>query len=120
MCKMQREQIKSLEVRQEPTDSFNRHVDAWMKNSVWATGCRSWYKMGTVDGKAWLWPGGVRHKHTLQLSGHHANSYHEDIVVSQDYKTAAVRGLQYQIQESQPMDLVGCFHPLYIHQLTLD
>lgn len=65
MRKMQQEQIKSLEVRQTPTDSFNKHVDEWMKNSVWATGCRSWYKMGTVDGKAWLWPGGVRTEQPL-------------------------------------------------------
>lgn len=59
MQKMQKEQIEVLEVREEPTTSFNEHVDTWMEKSVWTTECRSWYKMGTTDGKAWLWPGGV-------------------------------------------------------------
>ena len=53
------EQIKSMEVKMEPTVQFNEHVDEWMSKSVWKTHCRSWYKMGTIDGKAWLWPGGV-------------------------------------------------------------
>lgn len=59
MVKMQQEQVKAMVVKTKPTIQFNEHVDEWMKTSVWKTGCRSWYKMGTVDGKAWLWPGGV-------------------------------------------------------------
>ncbi|CAK7202849.1 hypothetical protein SEUCBS139899_005576 [Sporothrix eucalyptigena] len=57
VIRMQEDQIKSMEVKLTPTVQFNNHVDEWMKTSVWKTHCRSWYKMGTVDGKAWLWPG---------------------------------------------------------------
>ncbi|KAL1901103.1 hypothetical protein Sste5346_002170 [Sporothrix stenoceras] len=59
IIKIQEDQIKSLEVKLTPTAQFNDHVDEWMKRSVWKAGCRSWYKMGTVDGKAWLWCGGT-------------------------------------------------------------
>lgn len=59
MQKMQNEQIKALEVGEASTAAFNEHVDKWMEKSVWMSGCRSWFKNGTVDGKAWLWPGGV-------------------------------------------------------------
>jgi hypothetical protein len=64
MEKMQKEQIKSMEVKMGPTVQFNEHVDEWMSKSVWKTHCRSWYKMGTIDGKAWLWPGGVSYSIT--------------------------------------------------------
>ena len=59
MLKMQAEGIKAVEVKEQPTIAFNAHVDAWQKRSVWTGGCRSWYKMGTTDGKCWVWPGGV-------------------------------------------------------------
>lgn len=61
MQKMQKEQIKALEVGEGVTAAFNEHVDKWMEKSVWMSGCRSWFKNGTVDGRAWLWPGGVCH-----------------------------------------------------------
>lgn len=59
IIKIQEDQIKSLEIKLIPTVQFNDHVDKWMERSVWKSHCRSWYKMGTVDGKAWLWPGGT-------------------------------------------------------------
>ena len=59
MEKMQMEGIKAIEVKMEPTVQFNDHVDAWHKRSVWSAPCRSWYKMGTTDGKCYVWPGGV-------------------------------------------------------------
>lgn len=107
MKKMQFEQIQSLEVRQEPTDMFNKHVDKWMESSVWATDCRSWYKMGTVDGKAWLWPGGVRLNHILYVGWYSANSRFKDPIISQNYQAATVRRLHHQIQEPEPVGLVS-------------
>jgi hypothetical protein len=59
IAKMQKEHIHSIEVKDIPTQKFNEHVDAWHKRSVWAAPCRSWYKMGTTDGKCYVWPGGV-------------------------------------------------------------
>jgi hypothetical protein len=33
-----------------------------MKDLVWTSGCRSWYKNGQVDGKVWgPWPGSALH-----------------------------------------------------------
>jgi cation diffusion facilitator CzcD-associated flavoprotein CzcO len=68
MRKMQKERIKSLEVKLEPTIKFNQHVSSWLRGagapspwggSVWNGGCKSWYKMGSRNGEVWLWPGGV-------------------------------------------------------------
>lgn len=59
ISKMQKEGIKSIQVKDDVTRQFNAHVDAWHERSVWMAPCRSWYKMGTTDGKCWVWPGGV-------------------------------------------------------------
>ena len=42
--KMQNENIKSWAPRQDVTDSFNAHVQEWIKHTVWKDDCRSWYK----------------------------------------------------------------------------
>lgn len=90
MQKMQKECIKAIEVREEPTDSFNEHVDTWMKKSVWMTECRSWYKMGTVGGKAWLWPGGVRISEMPTCS---TLTSSKDTLIPQNHQTATLREL---------------------------
>ncbi|KAK2469296.1 hypothetical protein H9L39_19013 [Fusarium oxysporum f. sp. albedinis] len=60
--KMQKDGIKAMEVKRKPTDDFNDHTDLWHpKYSVWAEDCRSWYKMGTKDGKVHIWPGSILH-----------------------------------------------------------
>ncbi|RVX71029.1 hypothetical protein B0A52_03394 [Exophiala mesophila] len=60
--KMQREKIKSLEVKQKPTTDFNNHLDAWhKKHSVWAEDCRSWYKKNKKDGRVYIWGGSLLH-----------------------------------------------------------
>ena len=66
--KMQKERIKSVEVKMEPTLQLNEHINGWHKGidapgdwsgSVFSQNCVSWYKMGTADGPVWLWSGGV-------------------------------------------------------------
>ena len=49
--KMQTQNIKSLEVRQDACDDYNTHVQEWLKRSVWTAPCSSWYKRGTKDGR---------------------------------------------------------------------
>jgi cation diffusion facilitator CzcD-associated flavoprotein CzcO len=51
------EGLKSLEVRRETQDRFNRELHTRMANTIWATGgCTSWYV--TASGKnTTLWPG---------------------------------------------------------------
>ncbi|EXJ70150.1 uncharacterized protein A1O5_06218 [Cladophialophora psammophila CBS 110553] len=58
MEKMQKQNIKSFEVKQEAADDFCEHVDEWHKGSVWGQACRSWYKK-TRDplSKPLLWCG---------------------------------------------------------------
>ena len=49
--KIQDENIRALEVKQEPVDQLYEHVDAWHrgdpngahKGSVWNEDCKSWY-----------------------------------------------------------------------------
>ncbi|OAL53151.1 cyclohexanone monooxygenase [Pyrenochaeta sp. DS3sAY3a] len=56
--KMQKQQIKSIEVKREAVEDFCEHVDEWHKRSVWGQHCRSWYKMARdPDAKPLLWCG---------------------------------------------------------------
>ncbi|KAL4775861.1 cyclohexanone monooxygenase [Aspergillus nidulans var. acristatus] len=60
--KLQAERLHSLEVRQHPTTSLNRWIDAWhAQKSIWAEPCRSWYKRNTEDGRVYVWCGSMPH-----------------------------------------------------------
>lgn len=62
LSRWQTENMASFDPKKEAVDDFIAHKDAFMAGSVWATGCRSWYKANTVDGKvAALWPGSTLH-----------------------------------------------------------
>lgn len=43
--KMQRDQIKSLEVKQPVQDAFNEYVQEVHKDLVWQGSCQSWCKL---------------------------------------------------------------------------
>ncbi|KAH6714922.1 cyclohexanone monooxygenase [Leptodontidium sp. MPI-SDFR-AT-0119] len=56
--KMQRQNIKSIEVKKQAADDFCEHVDEWHKGSVWGQSCRSWYKQNRdAQSKPLLWCG---------------------------------------------------------------
>ncbi|KAK5045518.1 hypothetical protein LTR84_009136 [Exophiala bonariae] len=55
--KFQRENIKSLQPREEVMDKFVEHADLFMKRTAWAGPCRSWFKQGKTDGTATIFPG---------------------------------------------------------------
>ncbi len=41
---------------------FAAHTDLFMRDTIWRSGCRSWYKAHTVDGRvSALWPGSSLH-----------------------------------------------------------
>lgn len=42
--KMQNEFIRSIVPKQDVTDAFNAHTQEFIKHTVWASNCRSWYK----------------------------------------------------------------------------
>jgi hypothetical protein len=56
--KIARQGAKSFSPKAVAVDDFQEHKDAVMKDLVWTSGCRSWYKNGSVTGKVWgPWPG---------------------------------------------------------------
>ena len=42
--KMQAEFIKSIVPKQDMTDLFNAHTQEFIKQTVWSSSCRSWYR----------------------------------------------------------------------------
>lgn len=56
--KVQTQSIKSVQVKQRPTDDFNAYKNEFMLRTSWAGGCTSWYKNGK-EGTNVLgpWPG---------------------------------------------------------------
>ncbi|KIW96770.1 uncharacterized protein Z519_02161 [Cladophialophora bantiana CBS 173.52] len=56
------EQIKAVDVKQEAVDEFFAYSQSFMGKTVWTSGCRSWYKGGTVDGPVTaMYPGSAMH-----------------------------------------------------------
>lgn len=46
--KMQNEFIKSIAPKQDMTDLFNAHTQEFIKQTVWSSDCRSWYRSMTI------------------------------------------------------------------------
>lgn len=62
IIKAQKQGIKSISPKAEAVDDFQEYKDSLMKDLVWTSDCRSWYKNGKVDGKVWgPWPGSALH-----------------------------------------------------------
>jgi len=62
LLKMQRERLKSIEVKREAVEDFDRYLEAYFPGTVYGSKCRSWYKMGKEDGRVvGLWPGSCLH-----------------------------------------------------------
>ncbi len=51
---MRRRQLGALDVRPEVEAAFKRELTHRMKNTVWISGCSSWYQ--TPGGEVFLWP----------------------------------------------------------------
>ncbi|RDW77743.1 hypothetical protein BP6252_05796 [Coleophoma cylindrospora] len=61
MKKIQTEQIKSIDVKQEALDDIYAHFDEFHKTTVWQEECRSWFKDGKKKNRIYLWPGSTIH-----------------------------------------------------------
>lgn len=59
--KMQTQNYKAVEPREETITDFIEHSDTFMKCTVWSEKCRSWLKAGTVDGPPLSHPGSRLH-----------------------------------------------------------
>jgi len=53
--KLRDRNLAFIDVRPTVEQAFRDELARKMKNTVWATGCRSWYQ--TPDGEVFLWPG---------------------------------------------------------------
>lgn len=62
ITRIQTEGIDSISVKEEAVKDFLAYKDRFMKQTVCAQECRSWYKNHTHDGKVFgLWPGSTLH-----------------------------------------------------------
>ncbi len=53
---------RSVNVKYDAVDDFNIYSQEFLKNTIWAGGCRSWYKNGKVDGKVTaMYAGSILH-----------------------------------------------------------
>ncbi|KAJ7597765.1 FAD/NAD-binding domain-containing protein [Mycena floridula] len=60
--KMQRERLKSIEIKSAAVDDFNEYLESYFPTTVFGQKCRSWYKMGKEEGPVVaLWPGSCLH-----------------------------------------------------------
>ncbi|KAI0087271.1 flavin-binding monooxygenase [Irpex rosettiformis] len=60
--KLQRERLKSIEVKPEAVDDFDDVMEEYFKKSVFSESVPTWYKVGKADGRiVSLWPGSSLH-----------------------------------------------------------
>ncbi|KAF2648441.1 monooxygenase [Lophiostoma macrostomum CBS 122681] len=58
----QTENIQSFTPKHDAVEDFAEHTDLFMRDTIWKSGCRSWYKSNTIDGRvSALWPGSSLH-----------------------------------------------------------
>ncbi|KAL7277474.1 hypothetical protein ACG7TL_008395 [Trametes sanguinea] len=61
-AKLQRERLKSIEVKPEAVRDFDSYIEAYFPKSVYSEKCPSWFKMGKDEGRiVGLWPGSSLH-----------------------------------------------------------
>ncbi|KAI1850859.1 hypothetical protein JX266_003524 [Neoarthrinium moseri] len=61
MKKIQHENIRSLDVKQDALDDIYAHFDEFHKTTVFQEECRSWFKDGKIKNRIYLWPGCTIH-----------------------------------------------------------
>jgi hydroxyversicolorone monooxygenase len=59
--KLQLEMVASVAPRQDITDEFNSHVQAWIPHTTWSDDCRSWYRNNETGRVNAVWPGSSLH-----------------------------------------------------------
>ncbi|KAF9566936.1 FAD/NAD(P)-binding domain-containing protein [Agrocybe pediades] len=60
--KLQRERLKSMDVKKEAVEDYEKYIDAYFPTTVFGQKCRSWYKGGKTDGRVVaLYPGSSMH-----------------------------------------------------------
>ena len=53
---------RSICVDERATEEYNTYSQEFLKRTVWASGCKSWYKNGKIDGRVTaMYAGSVLH-----------------------------------------------------------
>lgn len=73
MKKIQHENIRSLDVKQEALNDIYAHFDKFHDTTVFKEECRSWFKDGKIKNRIYLWPGCVSHRSGARLTSLLAN-----------------------------------------------
>ncbi|KZV69317.1 FAD/NAD-binding domain-containing protein [Peniophora sp. CONT] len=60
-AKMQRERLRSVEVKPEAVKDFNQYARGYFEKTVYREDCSSWYKGARDDTITGLWPGSCLH-----------------------------------------------------------
>ncbi|KIW16980.1 hypothetical protein PV08_04171 [Exophiala spinifera] len=55
--KAQVEDIKKISLKQKPAEDFTKHANLWLSTTTWSGPCTSWYKSGTDNKSAPMFPG---------------------------------------------------------------
>ncbi|EGY17506.1 uncharacterized protein VDAG_01188 [Verticillium dahliae VdLs.17] len=66
MKKIQHENIRSIDVKQDALDDIYAHFDEFHKTTVFKESCRSWFKDGKIKNRIYLWPGCLKTIHFLK------------------------------------------------------
>ncbi|KAJ1329041.1 hydroxyversicolorone monooxygenase [Microdochium nivale] len=62
ITKLQTQGISSLDVKHEAMDDYNIHAQEYLRSSIWAGPCSSWYKQGSKTGRVVaVYPGSAYH-----------------------------------------------------------
>ncbi|KXJ85358.1 hypothetical protein Micbo1qcDRAFT_223282 [Microdochium bolleyi] len=61
LVKMQKDQIKSVNVKQAMQDAFNEYTQSVHQDLVWTGSCQSWYKDRATGRVVAVWPGSSIH-----------------------------------------------------------
>jgi len=64
ILKIQRERLKSIEVKKAAVDDFDEYLEHYFKKTVFIENCSSWYKVRKEDGStrvSGIWPGSSSH-----------------------------------------------------------
>jgi hypothetical protein len=110
MDKIQAEQIKAIEVKQDALDDLYAHFDEFHKSTVWKQECRSWFKDGKKEGRIYLWPGPVSGDpilHLWSLCVSLTGSLLIDNPLPQVHQKPTARRLQYSISIQEPFRISG-------------
>ena len=65
---MQTENIHAIAPKPAAVKEYNEHTHEWLKRTVWATGCRSWYNQGKPGGRLTAqYPGSLVHWREMMM-----------------------------------------------------